>query len=603
MFVILVVSMGCEGCEDKKLDTEKPLISIIGDSSINIAQGSTYRDEGATASDNRDGDISSNIIVNNPVNTTVAGNYTVTYDVNDSANNQADTKSRTVIVAATASTTDINLVISGLKDANVSENTDYNSTIPSVSTGSVGVLIYSIEGVDSVLFTVNVKTGVISMEEKDFENPLDDGADNVYDVTLKVIDEDGNQASKSITVTIIDLGGEQGQRTSIVPTRTVVAVIPPLVLEDTEEPFIFTQETVEGTIIFYTSNLRAYNVKIDWGDGSTSENITETTTHTYATAGLKTIKVSGVYPQPLFGGDRVFGGEKRNNLKLISPALFAEVGDGVDDDIIDTIPSNRVNSLKSIVQWGKIKWKSMQGSFRNCQNLVLNVIDKPDLSEVTHLSSMFEGAISFNGDISAWDVSHITHMDKMFSEANSFNQPLNDWNVSNVIDTAYMFRSAISFNQALNTWDTSSFEYMLGMFKDAFRFNEPLGLWDTSSVTNMSELFYGASTFNQPLNVWDVSSVTRMNEMFLGASSFNQNLDAWNIDNVYRADLMLSSTALSIENYANLLNGWVESSPESNVTFSVGETKYNNGSVDARTRLIDDFGWNITDGGNSDDAF
>ena len=51
---------------------------------ITVEVGTTYTDLGATASDNYDGDISADISVTNPVDTSVIGSYTVTYNVSDS---------------------------------------------------------------------------------------------------------------------------------------------------------------------------------------------------------------------------------------------------------------------------------------------------------------------------------------------------------------------------------------------------------------------------------------------------------------------------------------------------------------------------------------
>ena len=66
-------------------DNTAPVIKLIGDSSIDILYGSNYIDEGATASDDTDGDITTNISTVNPVDTSVIGQYTVTYNVSDNA--------------------------------------------------------------------------------------------------------------------------------------------------------------------------------------------------------------------------------------------------------------------------------------------------------------------------------------------------------------------------------------------------------------------------------------------------------------------------------------------------------------------------------------
>ncbi|WP_281557857.1 immunoglobulin-like domain-containing protein [Thalassomonas sp. RHCl1] len=82
-------------------DQTVPVISLIGDSSITIAQDSTYSDAGASASDNNDGDISANIVMSGSVNTNSIGTYTLSYDVSDAANNAAITVNRTVEVTGT----------------------------------------------------------------------------------------------------------------------------------------------------------------------------------------------------------------------------------------------------------------------------------------------------------------------------------------------------------------------------------------------------------------------------------------------------------------------------------------------------------------------
>ena len=65
---------------------------------VNLTQGDSYNDAGATALDNIDGDITSSVVINNPVNTNVTGTYNVTYNINDTAGNVATQVNRTVIV-------------------------------------------------------------------------------------------------------------------------------------------------------------------------------------------------------------------------------------------------------------------------------------------------------------------------------------------------------------------------------------------------------------------------------------------------------------------------------------------------------------------------
>ena len=83
-------------------DIVKPVITLTGSATINLMVGDTYTDEGATATDLVDGDITANIVVvgDDAVDVNTAGTYTITYNVSDAAGNSADEVTRTVIVAA-----------------------------------------------------------------------------------------------------------------------------------------------------------------------------------------------------------------------------------------------------------------------------------------------------------------------------------------------------------------------------------------------------------------------------------------------------------------------------------------------------------------------
>ena len=57
-----------------------------------------FNDPRTTATDNIDGNISSSVVATGTVNMSVVGNYTVTYNVMDSAGNSATPITRTVTV-------------------------------------------------------------------------------------------------------------------------------------------------------------------------------------------------------------------------------------------------------------------------------------------------------------------------------------------------------------------------------------------------------------------------------------------------------------------------------------------------------------------------
>ncbi|MDA3891117.1 MAG: BspA family leucine-rich repeat surface protein, partial [Salinivirgaceae bacterium] len=251
-----------------------------------------------------------------------------------------------------------------------------------------------------------------------------------------------------------------------------------------------------------------------------------------------------------------------------------------------------------------------------------------DVSSVTTMSLMFEGATAFDQDISSWDVSNVANMSAMFYNATSFNQDIGSWDVSDVTNMKDMFRET-SFNQAIGSWDVSSVTDMSGMFYNTASFNQAIGSWDVSNVTTMSSMFYNASSFNQDIGSWDVSGVTDMGNLFYNASSFNQNISGWNVGQVINMNGMfynatsfnqdisnwdvskvnnfsnfLFGCQLSTDYYNNLLTLWPNLDLKTGVTFHGGNSQYDLGlPADKRQYLIDELGWNITDGGDTGNEF
>ncbi len=79
-------------------DTTPPVITINGASSYKLTLDELYVDLGATAIDNKDGELTKKIEVTGSVNHTLTGNYLVVYNVKDNAGNKAETKSKTIII-------------------------------------------------------------------------------------------------------------------------------------------------------------------------------------------------------------------------------------------------------------------------------------------------------------------------------------------------------------------------------------------------------------------------------------------------------------------------------------------------------------------------
>ena len=266
-------------------------------------------------------------------------------------------------------------------------------------------------------------------------------------------------------------------------------------------PFVTTWQTdASNQNVTIPVGGSAASYYVDWGDGTTYRSASGDSTHEYRTAGNHTVSIYG-------GFERI------------------RMGDAND---LDAVFEN-AKRLRSIDSWGDISWTTMESAFLDAGNMTYKATDAPDLRRVADMSSMFNSAAKFNGDISDWDVSGVTDMSAMFHFAVSFNQDLNDWDVSQVTDMDQMFAITDSFNGNVSSWNVSQVTDMEYMFWAATVFNQDISGWNVSSVTDMKNMFHGATAFNQPIGSWNVSQVIDMDQMFANANSFRQNLGDWYI--------------------------------------------------------------------------
>ncbi len=155
-------------------DTTAPIITLNGDDSVNINQGDTYDDAGAMVSDNYDSDII--ILTNNPVNSSIVGEYTLTYTATDSSGNTASATRVVHVKDVTAPT----IILGGDNPFTLEVNTTYNEPGATAQ-----------DGVDG---DVNVTIGTLASTAS-----IGD-----YNITYSATDSAANLATVTRTIHIVD---------------------------------------------------------------------------------------------------------------------------------------------------------------------------------------------------------------------------------------------------------------------------------------------------------------------------------------------------------------------------------------------------------------
>ena len=224
-----------------------------------------------------------------------------------------------------------------------------------------------------------------------------------------------------------------------------------------------------------------------------------------------------------------------------------------------------------VEQWGNSPWKTLNGAFLSARNMKIPATDIPNLTQLSDLNpypyngpmqSMFNGCSSLTivPSINSWNMpSAVKNLQYMFQGATSFNQDLSGWDVSHITDMNSMFKGAISFNSPL-LWGSkvSNVTNMEHIFEGATSFNQDISGWDVSSVTSMYSMFQEATSFNQPIGLWGskTANVGNYSSMFQEASSFDQNLGAWTMKSGCYGDNMFYRSGMGCENYSATLVGW-----------------------------------------------
>jgi hypothetical protein len=162
------------------IDTTAPVITLNGDSNIDITKGRAYSDAGATALDDRDGDISSKITTEGSVDTSKEGTYSIIYRVEDASGNRAEER-RVINVVIEADTTAPVIRLNGDSNIDIIKGRAYS---------------------DAGATALDNRDGDISSKITT-EGSVDTSKEGTYSIIYRVKDEAGNQSKKTRTVHVV----------------------------------------------------------------------------------------------------------------------------------------------------------------------------------------------------------------------------------------------------------------------------------------------------------------------------------------------------------------------------------------------------------------
>jgi hypothetical protein len=178
------------------VDTVAPVITILGDNPATSELGANYTDAGATATDNRDGDLE--VVVTSTSGENKLGQQFIFYTATDAAGNKTQVY-RTLNIVDT-----IDPVFTSGNNFVVAENQTAIGTMTATDLDTLTFSISNVVGGDIPNAIVISSSGALSfVQAPDWE----DRSEVYYTATVTVSDSSGNSASTPITVAVTDVGG------------------------------------------------------------------------------------------------------------------------------------------------------------------------------------------------------------------------------------------------------------------------------------------------------------------------------------------------------------------------------------------------------------
>ena len=389
--LILISALLIFACSsDDDSTNESPIITLIGEPIVMVNTYSTYIDSGATAIDSEDGDLTSSIVTTGLVNTSINGDYTITYTVSDSTGNTV-TATRQIIVE---------------DDGNPVYLGENGVTIKAKDWAEVGM----VGEINNELYTI------ISEEDlkTNFQNNLD--------------------VTKFVTTFVTNMfWGQVGWQNQNAFNQDISS-------------WDVSNVTNMAQLLINTTS---FNQDISSWDVSSVTNMTAMFSGSNFNQDISSWDVSNVTNMDGMFGSSAFNQDIGSwNVSSVTNMRFMFYNSTFNQDIGNWDVSSVTNmstmfynstfnqnignwDVSNVIQMNQLFSGATCSGCNNVQSFNQD-ISNWDVSNVSDMNSMFLYNFQFNQDIGNWDVSNVTSMGFCFSGATSFNQDLSSWDVFNV---------------------------------------------------------------------------------------------------------------------------------------------------------------------------
>ena len=244
---------------------------------------------------------------------------------------------------------------------------------------------------------------------------------------------------------------------------------------------------------------------------------------------------------------------------------------------------------------------NMSYMFADCSGFPGTGCQTWNTTKLVTATGMFQRCVILNLNFSGWNTSALQNTAYMFNDCSAFQGiGLSSWNTGNLVTANNMFKDCsnlVSIDTSTNSWNVAKCQDFSGMFLNCPKYvGDGLPYWNTSSATSFASMFKNDVSFNTDVSRWTTNKVATMNSMFTNCSTFNQDISGWSIRSLRDASGMLNYTAMSTQNYTNLLYKWGRSSYiQRTVPLGANNCYYYHDAVAPKNNLVTNYKWIITD--------